>query len=466
MEEKKVLGCGLRTALWAMVVIGGIILGFVFLMRSCLSQWDTFGTMGWPGVTEDQKSLVIIKSYSKTNSYSQNNGMTHISQSTTFYLEKIDLTTGKVSKKKKLMNQRKIKNGGLQCYGGYKNRLWVFANNLRAYDMNTLEQVVKLEDIENKNPQLKGKLPVENHYYDAHINMGYITITALDGDKFNIMLDDLHAELIDPDQDSFNEFSSGFQKEKEALKFRMDSLEKSYYSSNISRKYDEMSKKRDEIYAKLDSIQKIEENARELFDANNDLKTALEDFGTWSNSDIGGWVIMKDTTAGYGYILKKDEPSDKYFDLSNFSSLGSESDKVKLYRMQLEINKESRSRYDDYNVIKTETLGTDKYLQGGFMRNYRTAKIQQLKNPDGFIIFSRDIIGNKGKLLVTRIDLNGKKLWQTNALMSFDVTFTTATPSHLIICGVFDQEKQPSYANSDALRIIDLKTGAVTSVKY
>ena len=73
MDNKKVVGSGIRILLWLMVVIGGIIIGFVFLIRSCLSQWDTYGTIGWPGITEDQKNIVIVKSYSKTNSYSNKN---------------------------------------------------------------------------------------------------------------------------------------------------------------------------------------------------------------------------------------------------------------------------------------------------------------------------------------------------------------------------------------------------------
>src|SRR5687768_4288943 len=156
-QTKKKIGCGFTTAIWGLVIVGGIVLGFFFLIRGCLSKWDTFGVMGWPGVTEDQKSLVIVKSYSRTTSYERKGGFTRKSYSTTYYLEKIDLETGKVNKKNKLMNPRNIKKGSLECYGGYKNRLWIFANYLRAYDMNTLEQVVKLEDIESKNPQLKGK---------------------------------------------------------------------------------------------------------------------------------------------------------------------------------------------------------------------------------------------------------------------------------------------------------------------
>lgn len=462
--KKKIAGCGIGAILWGMVIVGGLVLGFIFLMRSCLEKYDTFGTVGWPAVTEDQKSLVIVKSYSKTNNYNQENGITHISRSTNFYLEKIDLVTGKVTKKKKLMNQRKVK-GSLKCFGGYKDKIWIYANYLRAYDMNTFEQVIKIEDIESKNPELKGKMPTEDQYYDPHINLGYITITAQDGDKYRLMLDDLHAELIDEKEDSFDEFNKGFEKEKLALRASLDSLDKAYYSSNNYNKYDEFNNKREALNNVLDSLQNIEANAREIFQAQQDLKRELEEFDPWSSSDIGDWVINKDTTGGYGYMITKEAPDDKNFDYSNFNSYGSESDKVQLYKMKIEANKESHSSYDRFLVVKTEET-KDRYLQGAMMKNFRTGRAQQLKNPGGYILFSRDIIGNKGKLLVTRIDLDGKKLWQTDALMSFQLSFTMATDNYLIICGVLDSNKSPSYGLADALRILDLKTGAIVTVKF
>jgi ASC-1-like (ASCH) protein len=465
MEQKKLTGCGLRTILWGMVIFGGIVLGFIFLMRSCLSKYDTFGTVGWPGLTEDQKSLVIVKSYSKTNSYSSKNGMTNISYTTTYYLERIDLATGKVEKKTKLMNHRKIKKGALECFGGYKNRLWIFANNLRAYDMNTLEQTVKIEDIEAKNPQLKGKMPVETQYYDAHLNLGYITITALDGDKYRIMLDDLHAELIDPQEDSFEKFAKDFEKQQEILKTRIDSLEQANRNTDY-RNYDKVYAQRDVFYKMNDSLRAIEENARNIFQAQRNLFRKLEDFDPWSSSDIDDWIVMQDTANGSAFVLSKEEPDDKTFGLQDYTSMGLESDKVKLYRMDLEVNKESHSMYDDFKVLKTETLGDNRYLQGSFMQNYKTAGALQLKNPGGFIIFSRDIIGNKAKLLVTRVDFNGKQIWQMDAQMSFKLSFAAATDNYLILCGIVNSEKAPSFAVSDALRIIDLKTGSLVAVKY
>jgi len=464
--KKKVLGCGIGTFLWLIVIVGGMVLGFIFLMRSCLEKYDSFGTTGWPGVTEDQKSLVIVKSYSKTNNYSQENGITHISQSTTYYLEKIDLATGKVTQKTKLMNHRKIKKGSLQCYGGYKDKMWIYANYIRAYDMNTLKEVVKIEDIENKNPELKGKMPTEDQYYDPHINLGYITITAQDGDKYRLMLNDLHAELIDEKENSFEEFSKNFEKEKVAIGKRIDSLNAVYYQANNYKNYDAMSYKREALYKIRDSIQDVERDAKELFDAQQDLKRDLEDFSAWSSSDIGDWVIMQDTVEGYGYLMAKEEPDDKNFEFSNFSSIGSESDKVKLYKIKIEPNKESHSSYDRFIAVKTEEATSERYLQGAIMQNFKTGRAQQLKNPGGYIIFSRDVIGNKGKLLITRVDLNGKKLWQTDALMSFKLNFTIATDSYLIICGVINTEKAPSFSVSDALRIIDLKTGSIVSVKF
>ncbi len=479
MDQKKAVGCGLRTALWGIVLVGGIVIGFIFLLRSCLSQWDNYGVKGWPGITDDQKTMVLVKSYSKTNSYSSKNGMTHISYSTTYYLEKIDLASGKVVQKKKLMNHRKIKKGGFQCFGGYKNRLWIFANYLRAYDMNTLEQVVKLEDIENKNPQLKGKMPIESQYYDAHINLGYIAITALDGDKYKIMLDDLHAELIDPESDSFEYFSKELTEKINSFKSTYDSLVKGvdydrvyddYRNKKITRKEMEdqisaNSEKLNRLNQTQDSLRGLENSARDIFQDQQDLQRMLEDFDAMS-SDMSDWVTLKDTAWGNGYVMDKEEPDDQHFDISNFSSMGSESDKVKLFRLVLEVNQKSSSRYDHYIVKKVETLGTDKYLQGGLMRDYRTAKVYQTKNPGGFIIFSRDIIGDKGKLLVTRVDMNGKKVWQTDAQMSFKLNWVSATDSYLIICGIIKSDKTPFNAEADAVRIFDLKTGNLITVKY
>ena len=465
MDQKKAIGCGSRGLILGIVLFAGLVVGFIFLLRGCLSQWDSFGVAGWPGITDDQKTLVFVKSYSKTNSYSNKNGIVSKSYSTTYYIEKVDLATGQVVKKEKLMAQRKIKKGVLECFGGYKNRLWVFANFLRAYDMNTLEQVVKLEDIETKNPQLKGKMPAESQYYDAHINLGYITVTAQDGDKYNIVLDDLHAELVDENADKFEYFNQDIKKQQELLEARIDSLNEAYRNEKDYRKYDAMNEQQEIFYTMRDSLNGVEQAARDVFEAQRDLKRKLEDFDGFFSSDTEDWTVMQDSLGGYGYLLSKDQPTNDQFEPLDGSSMGSETDKVTLYKLTLETNKKSTSHYDRLQVTKTEGC-KDRYLQGAMMVDYTTARAYRLKNPDGFIIFSRDIIGNKGKLLVTRIDVNGKQLWQTNAQMSFKIMFTTATNQYLVICGIIDHDKAPSFSVADALRIIDLKTGALVPVKF
>lgn len=478
--QKRKIGCGLRTALWGIVVVGGLVIGFIFLLRSCLGQWDSYGIVGFPSITDNQKTLVIVKAYNQTMNYSSRNGVTHKSYKTTYYLERVDLETGKVTKKEKLISQRKIKNGALYCYGGYKNKIWVYANYLRAYEMNSLEQVVKLEDIENKNPGLKGKMPIEQQYYDSHINMGYITITAQDGDKYNLMLDDLHAEIIDPDAGSFDNFNKKFKKEmddfdtkykEETDKADLDQVYRDYYDHKITRTEME---KRQEIYSEQlkslnkirDSLQMVERNGRDLFKAQNDLKSELEGFNDWNAfGDIGKWTIMNDTTTGVGYELNQKEPSSSNFNILDFSSVGSESDKVKLFKLTIENNKESYSNYDKTKVIKVEPLGDGKYLQGGFIRSMFTGFTYDMTNPGGFIIFSKDVIGNKGKLLVSRVDLNGKQLWQVNAEMSYSVNYTSIAGNYLIIVGIINLDKRP-VQGADALRIIDLKSGKLITVKY
>lgn len=464
MNKKKILGCGLSTVLWGIVVLGGLILGFAYLMRSCLSQWDTFGLVGWPGISNDQKTMVIVKTYSKTNSYSSQNGVTHISYSTTYYLEKIDLATGKVQQKKKLMNHRKIKTGGMQCYGGYDDKIWIFANYLRAYDMNSLEQVIKLEDIENKNPELKGKFPTESNYYDPHLNLGYITITAQDGDKYRLMLKDLKMELIDPEANSIEKLNKQLELEYKKMNERIDSLISSQRGD--SKNWEKQLAERNRFYAMRDSIYKLQQNARDVFQDQQDLLQDLEDFNPWSSTNLDDWATAADTLFGYGYRLAKEEPDDDEFDLDHSDYLGSESDKTKLYRMTISPNPDSHSRYDRLKVTETKSISDERFLQGGMLLDCKTAGILKLTHPDGFIVVNRDVIGDKAKLIVTRMDKEGKKIWQTNALMSYKITFTAATNEYLIVCGIIDEANKPSFATADAVRIINLKNGELISVKY
>lgn len=464
-QNKKATGCGITTILWGAVILGGIIIGFFFLMRGCLSRWDSYGVVGWPGISEDETSMVIVKSYNQTTSYSRNGGFVRKSYSTTYYLEKIDLITGKVIKKTKLISQRKLKNGPLDCYGGYKNKLWVFASTLRAYDMNTLEQVVKLEDIENKNPELKGKLPVERTYYNAHLNLGYITITALDGDKYNIMLDDLHAELVEDTKATFDEFNADIKNQKNAIQAKFDSLDQVARGKDYYKMYELQYKYRQQLYASRDSLNVVEENAKDVFDYNREVLEDIEEFDSFFSGDIRKWCTSRDTMDGYGFLLLNEKPTGDYFDLRNFNYMGSESDKASIYKMKLEMNPKAHSSYDRIKVVSTETF-KERYLQGGIMVNYKTARAYQTIDPSGYIIFSRNIIGKDGKLMVSRVDTNGKQLWQTNTLMDFELVFTVATKAHLIVVGYNDLDNKPAFSGADGLRIIDLKTGSFIEVKY
>ena len=465
MNQKKTKGCGV-SAIFAVIGIISLVVAFFFLIRGCLSKWDSFGSVGWPGITNDQTTLVIVKSYSKTQSYSNQGGMVHKSYSTTYYLEQIDLATGELKKKKKLISQSRIKKGALNCWGGFNDLLWVYANGIKAYNMKTLELEFKEEDIETKNPQLKGKLPTEQQYYDAHINLGYITITALDGDKYNLFLTDMKAMLIDPDMDNPEKFEDMYKEQRELVNKKIDSLNGLVYDHSNYNKYQQLLKEREVYYKQRDSIDRLKENAREDFQDMKSLIREQEGFSPWSSSRIDNWLINKDTFNRSAFVLDKDMPSNSNFDLTNYSSLGNESQKVNLFKLGLEVNPESHSSYDKFKVTKVEKSGDLRFLQGGILRSYHTARAYHLKDPDGYIIFSRDIIGKDAKLLVTRVSLDGKQIWQTNALMSFDVKFADVTKDYLIITGIINQDKAPSFSVNDALRIIDLKSGNLISVKY
>ncbi len=214
-----------------------------------------------------------------------------------------------------------------------------------------------------------------------------------------------------------------------------------------------------------DSLDIVEENSREIFDHRQKIQEDIEEFDTFFSGSISNWVINRDTLEGHGFVLSKDKPTDNRFDVDSYSSIGSESDKLSLYKMKLQIDLKARSSYDRVKVTSTEEF-KDRYLQGGIMIDYKTSRAFQTVNPSGYVIFSRNIIGKDGKLMVSRVNTEGKQLWQTNTLMDFELVFCLATKNHLVLVGYNDTDNKPAFSGADGLRIIDLKTGSFVEVKY
>jgi hypothetical protein len=102
------------------------------------------------------------------------------------------------------------------------------------------------------------------------------------------------------------------------------------------------------------------------------------------------------------------------------------------------------------------------FLQGGFLIDKNTARPIRLNNRKDFLVVSKDIIGNKGKIVLTRITSNGDIVWEFRSGLQEWVDWRLYD-QHLYIFGA-DNEEIPSECN--LVQIIDLSNGKTTAYDY
>jgi hypothetical protein len=157
-----------RITITIVLAIALLVFGFIFLLRSCLSQFDERAAIGGSSSGSASQFLVFEKDgkgvifslvqFEKTISYSRNGGMTNKQVSTTYYAQSNDLATAAKLVSQKIKNHREVKNYPIEIMGAAGNQAWVFVGELLAYDPFTLNKTADAAMVEAKNPALKGKL--------------------------------------------------------------------------------------------------------------------------------------------------------------------------------------------------------------------------------------------------------------------------------------------------------------------
>jgi hypothetical protein len=61
-----------------------------------------------------------------------------------------------------------------------------------------------------------------------------------------------------------------------------------------------------------------------------------------------------------------------------------------------------------------QRVGSVEYLDAGLLREEKSARPVRLEGPAGYLVMHRSRLGQDGTLLVTRVDLEGKKIWEIN----------------------------------------------------
>jgi hypothetical protein len=200
-------------ALRIVLIIALVVVGFFFLLRSCLSKYDERSAVGGSSSSasqflvfdKDGKSVIFsLVKFDKAVSYSRNGGIINKTVFTTYYAQTNDLSTAAKTATKKIKTHSQIKSYPVEIMGAANNQAWLFAGELMAYDPFTLNKTADAAMIETKNPVLKGKLINELRYYDFDDDLKQISITAADGAKYKLNTSTLIATLINdenPDAD-------------------------------------------------------------------------------------------------------------------------------------------------------------------------------------------------------------------------------------------------------------------------
>lgn len=416
------------------LVVGLLVVGFIFLVRSCLSKHDERSAIV-PAliIQKDGKSVLFsLVKFEKTNSYSQRGGFFSKSVSTTWYAQTNDPQSGAAIAKQKIKHHSDVNHWPVQTLGSANGLAWVFVGEIMAFDPFTLEKKADKNIIETQNPSLKGKLSDEGRYYHFNRADGTISFTANDGTLWKLNTSTLKAE---PQEEEEPEDKMAAEiKRVEALR-------------NNTRDYKER-----------DSLQRLLHKLRNEVSAVHQQQRVLESF---RRSSISFHAIKtnQDTVNGQWLGLYSQAEFEK---LHNRISISPEYDDKA--RRQLYTSVYFEDRYGNYVVSKEQATlpePSQYFLQGGFLLDKQTAQPVQLEN--GYLVVHKDKIGNEGEILVSRIDTTGKIVWNMETgLTEWDDWIITR--ERLIILGADNPELSGNDCN--VLWSVDLQSGQAVKYDY
>lgn len=460
------------------VVLIGIIAGFIFLLRGCLSGYDERSAIA-PALyfEKDGKSVVFtIVEYGKATSYSSGPKGTFKSMSVNYYIQVNDGTTGELISNKKIKHNSDIKFRPVTVMGSGNNKAWVFINELLAYDPFTLEKLADKGMIEAKNPQLRGKMPEEGRYYVYDIFSNTILITATDGMKFVLSTADLTAIAVDENEIAKNpaeakikelkkqeaaleeKYRAGYDRYRAYNKLYAERKisAAAYYDSgkNFNRLQDSISKMKTALRNEISDLD-------DLSDAGDDIKRQIENLAGSSKS-YSNICTAVDTFNGkwYGLLNAEDlEKPDKRF---RYRSVYTETARNKFYNASISIKDPGRKAVE-LEIGEPIKINDAVYLQGGFLLNKATALPIHLTNDEGFIVCYKEKVGYTGNIILARIDLKGNSKWTINTMLpEFKDWIYTGTK--LIILA--NDNKEISSSNANLLMIINLQNGKAVKHDY
>ena len=365
-------------------------LTIVLLLSGCLQKQNSYGIVGTPAISNDGKYIACIIAESEGLTHQENGGYRKTNYSSSYWLKQFETVTGKLIQKKKLIAQAELNNLSVTCYGGYDDKIWIYAKGLQAFDISTLEEKVNEEKIISSNSFPKQNFPYEERMMNVFIAEGYISFTATNGEKYRLGMKDLK-----------------IKSEKEITKNANNEIAERSISSLLHT---------DNYGTRCDTF-------------NNH-------FFTFAKDSI---------TAASSYVNNSDI-SETYY-------------RMFLFTADYSIHRLGNHNSFDYSNIKKSSVTS--YLNPCFLKDAVSNKVIHTNNPAGFLILHQDTVGSNAKTILTRIDINHNKIWESKTGISSKISNCIIKDKYCIISGNTDFMFSPPIG-SDALCIVDMESGKIT----
>lgn len=463
------------------VFVGGflfvalLVVGFILLLRSCLARYDERTALA-PVLyfeKEGKATLFSLVQYDKTNNYSSRGGITSKSVSSSYFIQQNDPVSGVRTAEEKIKHHSDIKYHPVETMGASKELAWVFIGELMAFDPFTLEKKADIALLENKNPALKGQFPGERRFYLFNDDDQQVYFTANDGSKWQLNTTTLLATPThyDPEKEPQAAAVQQVEKLQQQNRAAQDSLYKNEYPATLyaKRQITEQEYRRrmtsyvsqqKDLYKQRDSLNDVLSALRSRASHEQQRQSAIRNLQRPKPS-YAQIKTNQDTMAGKWYGLYAVEEWDKLYNRVQYQSSYDETARGQLY-----LSTYTPSRNGDLLIEKEQATllsPASYFLHGGFLLDKTTAMPIRLAAPRGYLVVYKDKIGREGKIVLSRLNEQGKPGW-TFATGLTEWIDWRYTGKQLFILGADNPELSGTEAN--VLFCIDLTTGKANRYDY
>jgi hypothetical protein len=465
-----------KSVITGILTIVVIIVGFIFLLKGCLAKYDERSVKTPALVFEkDRKAIIFsIVEFQKATSYSRKGNFVRKSVNTNYYIQTNDGETAALIHSKKIKNHRDIRQYPVEILGASGTTAWLFMGEPMAFDAITLNKTADSKILEEKNPALLGKLPVERQFYSFNNTDNNIYFTAKDGTKWQLNTQTLliTSSSYQKNQSAIAQKLDVLQQQEKLIQANLDTLyqqkslglSKDYADKKISYpEYRQLNNnyyiERDQLNSVLDSfrvqLRKWEKDKRKMEETERTIENLQR-----TNLSFSQTKQNQDTVAGQWFGIYSDEELEKLYDRVSDQAAHDETIRRKLFAGSFSISKNEDAII---NKAAAKSSSTVDFLAAGFLVNKKTGRPVRLPGNQSFLIVHKEQVGREGKILITNVTADGKASWTYNTQLA-DWADWVYTGKSLYIFGV--NNKSLGSNESNILICLNLENGKASMFDY